>query len=159
MVITSWHLHHLVPTPLPTWGGVGGEASYHLDGLFLTQLGKHFELSCGITFKIEAYGGGQNNGCNDAKRLNEVVFNERQHQRHSGSGQEYTYHGVAVLLQVQPPHGLPPRGCQHVLAVHLSALCHFSSRQALSLLLIHAYLYYCVQSYTKIPCLPRISCL
>ena len=123
--LAAGYLHHLA-------------VANHLHRLFLAQLCQHVELTCRITLEIEAHRRGQNHCRNDAQRLDEVILHKRQHQRHQCCHQQDAHHRVLIFLQIQPPHRLVLRRCQHVLAMLTPALLHLCGCQSLSHFHIHA---------------------
>ena len=125
--LPSWYLYHFLLQP-----SCLSPPSHHLHRLFLANLVQQVKAPGGIPFKVETHRRGQDDGCDDAHRLHEVLLHEGQHQRHHCCHQQDANHRVLVFFYIQTPHRLPLRRCQHVLAVLLPTRQHFLRRQSLS---------------------------
>ena len=90
--------HHLTARHLK-----GLALAYHLYGLLFAQGGKTMKLAGGVHLKHEAYGGGQDDGQNDANGLDIFAIDDGQAQRHQRRYKQYLDDGVVIFFDVKFP--------------------------------------------------------
>ena len=127
--VAGLHQHHVAYHHFAAGNQLYTTVSHHLYRLLLAHLCQHVELAGSVALKVESYRGGQEDGGKNAQGLDIVVLHHRQQQGDRCRHQEDAHHRVFVFLQIEAPHGLPLRRCQHVLAVLAPAGQHLVRRQ------------------------------